>query len=114
LRAYFQAIDVARLNRVLTDSGIADEAVRRKVLENYFFEAGHFLDNGWFEVEGKRFAPGVYFEEISTAGERTGKCFLPDPKLGALFHDFAHGTVDVLLDPASGVSFNIPTGQVGE
>jgi hypothetical protein len=114
LRAYFQSIDVARLSRVLIDSGVADEAVRRKVLENYFFEAGHFLDAEWFEMEGKRFAPGIYFEEIGTAGERSGKCYLPDPNLGTLFHEFAHGTVDVLLDPESGVSFDITTGQVGE
>ena len=112
LRAHFQTVDVVRLNDVLVDAGISDET-RRKVLNNYFFDAGNFLDSGWFEAEGRRFAPSVSFEELDADSMRSGRILLADPNMGTMFHEFAGGTVDLLFEPDSAKYLNVTVGQVG-
>jgi hypothetical protein len=113
LRAHFQTVDVVRLNIALVDAGVHDEKVRRDVLESYFFGAGCFFDNGWFEADSRRFAPGVYFEEVD-GSHRTGRFYLPGPNLGTLFHEFVHGTVDLLFNDDNENALDVNIGEIGE
>ena len=112
LRAHFQTVDIVRLNEVLAESGITDKELRRKVLDNYFFAAGQFFDNGWFEADGRRFAPGVYFQEVNSSFKLTDHCYLPGPDLGTLFHEFAGGTVEMLFEPDMAEHLEVQTGEL--
>src|SRR5947209_11780987 len=97
LRAHFQTVDIVRLNDVLVGAGVGDAELRRKILHDYFFDAGQFLDNGWFEAHGQRYAPTIAFEELERGATRAGRILLADPEMGTLFHEFAAGTVDMVL-----------------
>jgi hypothetical protein len=113
LRAHFQTVDIVRLNQVLVEAGVSDIELRRRILNSYFFNAGQFLDNGWFEAEGRKFAPSVSFEELGRDSKRSGRIHLADPKLGTMFHEFAGGTVEMLFDPESAETLNVPVGEIG-
>jgi hypothetical protein len=112
LRAHFQTVDVVRLHEVLLNAGIVDDDVRRKILDDYFFDAGQFFDNGWFEAEGRKFAPGVYFEEGERGSQRTGRYYLPGPSFGTIFHEFSHGTVALLFQPDTADALRV-VGELG-
>jgi hypothetical protein len=114
LRAYFQTVDVVRLNQVLVEAGVSDTELRRKILIDYFFDAGQFFDNGWFEADGRRFAPSVSFEEVGRDSSRSGRIHLADPNMGTMFHEFAVGTVEMLFAPESAESLVVTVGEIGE
>lgn len=91
LAATYQGVELARLNESLKECGVADRRLRRRICEAYFFDSGRFLDGGWFAEDGRRYRPGLYFEEVDAAGRPTGTAHLPDPAGGTALHEYAHG-----------------------
>ena len=116
LVATYQTLELARLNEALKEGGILNPEIRRKVCETYFFNSGYFLDGCWFAEEGRRFRPGVYFAEIDDDDQPTGKVILPDPAVGTMFHEYAHGAAAWLFDDhnedASEIEVGDSTGNV--
>jgi hypothetical protein len=98
LSATYQTLEVARLNDALRECGVLDVKVRRAVCETYFFNSGYFLDGCWFAEAGKRLRAGVYFAELDRTNAPTGTIYLPDPAIGTMFHEYAHGAAAWLFD----------------
>jgi hypothetical protein len=98
LVATYQTLEMARLNDALKECGVADPCLRRRICETYFFQSGYFLDGGWFADQGGRFRPGVYFAELSDQDVPAVRTFLPDPAVGTMFHEYAHGAAAWLFD----------------
>ena len=111
LAATFQTLEVARLNDSLKQCGISDAELRRSICENYFFDSGYFLDGCWFAEAGRRFRPGVYFQELDEGGHLTGQILLPDPTIGTMFHEYAHGAAAWLFDDHNEDSSEIEVGD---
>ncbi len=111
LTATYQTLELARLNADLKECGVADAALRRKICETYFFGAGYFFDGCWFKDEGGRFRPGIYFEEIDESDQPTGRIYLPNPKIGTMFHEYAHGAASWLFDDHGEDASEIETGD---
>jgi len=114
LVATFQTLEVARLNNALKESGISDAVTRRAICETYFFNSGYFLDACWFTEQDRRFRPGLYFAEIGADGKESGPVFLPDPSVGTMFHEYAHGAAAWLFDNHGEDATEIETGDVNE
>jgi len=112
LTATYQTLEVARLNQTLKECGVSDVKLRRTICEQYFFHAGYFLDSCWFVEEGRRFRPGLYFAEVDGENRETGTTLLPDPSVGTMFHEYAHGAAAWLFDDHSQDASEIETGDV--
>jgi hypothetical protein len=112
LTATYQTLELARLNDVLKECGVADEVLRRNICETYFFNSGYFLDTCWFADKDSRFRPGLYFAEVSSANEPTGKIYLPDSSIGTMFHEYAHGAAAWLFDDHNEDASEIEVGDV--
>ncbi len=108
----YQALELARLNQTLQDSGISDVAVRRKICERYFFDSGYFIDSCWLSEQGRRFQPGIYFTEISGGEQSTGTIFLLDLTVGTMLHEYAHGAAAWLFDDHNEDSAEIEVGSI--
>lgn len=111
LTATYQTLELACLNDALKQCGIADAKLRRKVCETYFFNSGYFLDSRWFSDQGHRFRPGIYFSQLDASSKETGTVFLPDPKIGTMFHEYAHGAAAWLFDDHGEDASEIETGD---
>lgn len=110
--ASYQTLELARLNTILSACGITDTAKRREICEQYFFDSGYFLDSCWFEEGGRRFRPGVYFEEVASDCQEAGTLLLPDPSFGTAFHEYAHGAAAWLYDDHAEDASEIETGDI--
>ena len=110
--ATYQTLEVARLNQVLKDCGLADRQQRRKICETYFFHSGYFLDSGWFEEAGSRYHPVLCFQEVSPSGELTENLVSPDPEFGTELHEYAHGAAAWLFDEHGEDASEISLGDV--
>ncbi len=110
--ATYQSLEVARLNQVLKTNGIS-KAVRRKICEDYFFDQGVFLDDGWFQENGIRVGPVVAFATRDRDGD-IKHLHLPDPKIGTMYHEYAHGAVAWLFDDKKEDASEIKVGQWAE
>jgi hypothetical protein len=77
LSATYQTLELARLNDVLTECGVIDPQLRRRICETYFFHSGYFLDSDWFAHDGGRFRPGMHFVKLETQNEPSGPVFQP-------------------------------------
>jgi hypothetical protein len=113
LVATYQTLEVARLNNVLKKCGISNAETRRKICEEYFFDSGYFLDSCWFADQGGRFCPGVYFAQVGPDGNETD-IYLPDPSMGTMFHEYAHGAAAWLFDDHSEDASEIQTGDIND
>jgi len=111
LTATYQTLELARLNETLKQSGISDAPLRRKICENYFFGSGRFLDSGWFSDQGARFRVGIYFSQLDNKAKCDGTVFLPDPEIGTMFHEYAHGAAAWLFDDHAEDASEIETGE---
>lgn len=111
LTATLQTLEVARLNEALRESGINDLTLRRSICETYFSNSGYFLDSGWFTEEGRRFRPCIYFAEIGADGRETGNVYMPDPSVGTMLHEYAHGAAAWLFDDHAEDVSEIETGD---
>jgi hypothetical protein len=98
LTATYQTLELARLNDALKECGIADAELRRNICETYFFNSGYFLDGCWFADADSLFRPGIYFAELNEQYQPTGRVYLPDPAIGTMFHEYAHGAAAWLFD----------------
>ena len=112
LTATYQSLELARLNDVLRSCGIDDASARREICEQYLFASGQFIDAGWFEERGRRFRPGIYFEELRAATEEAGPILLPDPSFGTALHEYAHGAAAWLFDDHAEDASEIRTGDI--
>jgi hypothetical protein len=112
LTATFQTLELARLNDVLKQCGVADADLRRKICETYFFDSGYFFDSCWFFDQGHRFSPGIYFSQLDAESKETGTVFLPDPTVGTMFHEYAHGAAAWLYDDHGEDASEIETGDI--
>jgi hypothetical protein len=114
LCATYQTLEVARLNDALKECGVSDSSVRRAVCETYFFNSGYFLDSCWFGEGRARFRVGVYFAELNTSNAPTGTVYLPDPAVGTMFHEYAHGAAAWLFDDHNESAAEIEVGDSAE
>jgi hypothetical protein len=112
LTATYQTLELARLNDVLKECGVSDVGLRRRICESYFFNAGYFLDSCWFEDQDSRFRPGLYFAELDRNSQPTGSIYLPDPNVGTMFHEYAHGAAAWLYDDHNEDASEIEVGSV--
>lgn len=112
LTATFQSLEVARLNHILKECGLADRDLRRSICEAYFFSSGYFMDSGWFEERERRVRPNVYFESIDAGNQTSQQVFLPNPEVGTMWHEYAHGAVAWLFDDKNEDASEIITGDV--
>jgi hypothetical protein len=110
--ASYQTLELARLNEVLAENGIADQELRRAICEQYFFHAGQFLDMGWFEEKERNFHPVICFEEVKPDGKSKGETLVPDPQFGTAFHEYAHGAAAWLYDDHAEDASEIQTGEI--
>ena len=111
LTATYQTLELARLNESLKECGVADVELRRRICESYFFNSGYFLDGCWFADEGVRFRPGVYFAQLDESDQPKGKVYLPDPSIGTMFHEYAHGAASWLFEDHAEDASEIETGD---
>jgi hypothetical protein len=111
LSATYQTLELARLNDTLKRCGITDQAQRRKICETYFFESGYFLDSGWFVEQGRRFRPGIYFSTLETSRGTEESILVPEPAVGTMFHEYAHGAAAWLFDDHDEDASEIETGD---
>ena len=109
--ATYQCLEADQINAALKAAGISDGAKRREIIEHFLFHGGYFRDSCWFEQDGRRFRPVMCFEELpdNGLGERT--LLVPDPGLGTLFHEYAHGAAAWLFDEQNEDAFSIATGD---
>jgi hypothetical protein len=112
LRAHFQTVDVQHLNAILVESGVTDLELRKKILENYFFESGEFFDAGWFEAQGKMYSPIVCFREVGSDLKRGDTMVCPDPHWGTIFHEMAGGTAEMVAENPEDPNLQVKTGEV--
>lgn len=111
LCATYQTLELARLNDALKKSGVADAKLRRQICERYFFDSGYFIDNCWFADQGSRFRPCISFLEVNDHAERTGNLYLPEPSVGTMLHEYAHGAAAWLYDDHGEDASEIETGD---
>ena len=66
----WQSGQIEELNRVLKSHGIEDPAIRRKVLEEFFFSMATMLDgsSSGIEYEEKEYRPRLAFEDRESEG----------------------------------------------
>jgi hypothetical protein len=114
LAATYQTLELARLNDALQECGVADVNLRRRVCETYFFNAGYFLDSCWFAEDGGRFRPGIYFAPLDSVGRPAGKVYLPDPSIGTMFHEYAHGAAAWLFEDHAEDASEIEVGDASD
>jgi len=114
LTATYQTLELGRLNDVLKQCGVADVDLRRKICEAYFFHSGYFLDSCWFSDQGHRYRPGIYFSQVDRANRETGIVYFPDPKIGTMFHEYAHGAAAWLFDDHGEDASEIETGDTND
>lgn len=112
LRAHFQTVDVQELNRVLLANGVTGLPLRKKILNDYFFGAGSFLDSGWFEADGKKYAPMICFREVTAELKRGETVVCPDAKWGTIFHEFAGGTAEMVAENPGAEHLQVKTGEI--
>jgi hypothetical protein len=112
LTATYQTLEVARLNRTLKECGLNDGKLRRRICEQYFFDSGYFLDSCWLAEEGRKFRPGIYFSEVDRGNREIGTALLPEPSVGTMFHEYAHGAAAWLFDEHNEDASEIQTGDV--
>lgn len=112
LTATYQTLELARLNESLKECGVADVDLRRRICESFFFNSGYFLDSCWFAEDGGRFRPGVHFAELGDDGQATGTVYFPDPAIGTMLHEYAHGAAAWLFDDHAEDASEIETGDV--
>jgi hypothetical protein len=114
LCATYQTLEVARLNSVLIQLGVDEEDLRRRICETYFFDSGYFLDSCYLLEHGRKFQPGVHFSELDEKNEKTGVVLMPDPAIGTMFHEYAHGAAAWLFDDHAQDASEIETGDAHE
>lgn len=112
LRAHFQTVDVKHLNTVLSENGLTDLDLRKKILEDYFFAAGQFFDAGWFEADGKKYSAIVCFREVEADLKRSDKMICPDPVWGTIFHEMAIGTAEMVAEDPDDKNVQVRIGEV--
>jgi hypothetical protein len=112
LTATYQTLEAARLNDALKQCAVADTQLRRRICETYLFDSGHFLDSCWFAEANGRFRPGIHFEDVDAGLRPTARLFLPDPEVGTMFHEYAHGAAAWLFDDHNEDASEIEVGEV--
>ena len=63
MAATFQCLQIKILNEVLKRHGIDEAKQRQEICGDYIFAVGEFLDQHWFENEGRRLHPLLCFSE---------------------------------------------------
>jgi hypothetical protein len=112
LTCTYQTIELARLNDVLKEAGLEDVSLRRKICENYFFNSGYFSDSCWFKEGGSRYRPLTCFADFCDQRQEQGRIFIPDPRIGTMFHEYALGAADWVFDRHNENVSEIETGDV--
>lgn len=110
--ATYQCLEADQLNTALKACGITDASQRRQIVEHFLFHGGYFRDSCWFEQDGRRFRPVMCFEEVSESGGSKDALLVPDPSLGTLFHEYAHGAAAWLFEEQSEDASSIGAGDV--
>ena len=91
LVATYQSLEASLLNTALMESGISDAAQREKVISSFLFAQGVVLDQSWFEEQGARWYPGVYFSTMPHENLDAATVHLPSEQYGMNFHEYAQG-----------------------
>lgn len=110
LVATYQSLEAAILNNVLKEQGIEDVERRREIIGRFLFDQGVTLDQLWFQEEGKRWFPGVYFSTVPHDDIEDGIVYLPSVDYGMNFHEYAHGAADWAIENEDGPD-RIETGR---
>jgi hypothetical protein len=110
--ASYQCLEADQLNTAQKACGIDAPGKRREIVEHFLFHGGYFRDARWFEQDGRRFRPIMCFGEVTENGESTDALLIPDPNLGTLFHEYAHGAAAWLFEDQSEDASSIEVGDV--
>ena len=99
--ATFQIVMLHQLNEALRDAGIADQAKRREICENFGFAFGVLSDQSWFkDADGTKVYPCIAFSTRGPASEvdpeDLGTVFLPSSMFA--FHEYLHGNAAELFE----------------
>lgn len=98
LVATYQSLEASILNRVLAEYGIASPASREQIIAGFLFEQGVMLDQFWFEEDGKRWYPGVFFGTRPHGEIDAATVYLPSKEYGMNFHEYAHGAASWAIE----------------
>lgn len=101
LVATYQSLEASLLNAALVESGISDTSQREKIISSFLFAQGVVLDQSWFEDQGARWYPGVYFSTKPHDDLETATVHLPSEQYGMNFHEYAHGAATWALENQS-------------
>ena len=116
MAATFQCIQIKELNDVLKRHGIVDAKQREEICADYLFSIGEFLDQQWFECEGKRLHPMLCFSETflntDTNPEDLGDLYLCSDMFS--YHEYAHGNISYFFEEHGETIPDLVTGSVGE
>jgi hypothetical protein len=98
LVATYQSVEASILNRVLAEYGINEPARREEIIAGFLFEQGVMLDQCWFEEDGKRWYPGVFFGTRPHNEIQAATVYLPSEEYGMNFHEYAHGAASWAIE----------------
>jgi len=116
MAATFQCLQIKMLNEVLKRHGISEAKQRQEICGDYLFAVGEFLDQHWFESEGRRLHPLLCFSEnflnTDTDPADLGDVFLPSEMFS--FHEYAFGNISYFFEDNDETIPDLQTGTVGE
>ena len=114
--AAFQCLEIARLNEVLKEHGITDPQQRQAICSAFAFSSGNFLDQGWFQSEGRQLYPTLCFAERPCTPEvglgAIERLHLPSSNFS--FHEYAGGNSYWYFKENGESTESIPTGVAGQ
>jgi hypothetical protein len=116
IAACYQGVLVMELDEALRDSGIEDEATRRRVCARLLFGLGNFHDQYWFRAGGRRMHPLLCFSEAfldtDTPLSGLGTVYAPSPSFA--FHEYADGAVTWYFEDRDADGDEPEIGLVGD
>ena len=106
----FLRVMALEVDDALKEAKITDTRTRRKVVDNFCFGMGNFIDQYWFKAgDGKRYYPMIGFS-IEHQDYEPKTLGLPDM---FSYHEMADGQFDLLTKKGKG-PYQLKIGLVGD
>lgn len=110
----YQITEIARLDAVLRDNGVADTGLRKRICSQFAASNGWFLDQGWLEGG----AAGRFWPELAfSTRPQDPEAGLGDiselvlPEYASSFHEYVPGAIEYYFDEHHETLGNIRTGN---